>query len=303
MAKFCIASPHKDEMWYDYRLYINLRNTLEKMGHTYQAGSKNRIYFLGGPQRLHYPTVGKFDNDANNIALIYCHAQKLQRINLFDHVFVPSQQVKDYFVKKKWKERFTSRTQRKFTTRREIEIIRPFSSLSPTDQKQQKFVCDIAFMGTPRVRPIVEAVLSIVEKHKLDLKIIGPSWGAYPGNPAAKKYCIAKSLPYEDIPLLANSAKIHLNDHHHSMNQFAAVSHKYVDMISAGGFVICDNNQDAKKYYQGETFTDEASLEDLILHYLGDDEARKQKQLEQYQIVKQQTTIQAAHCLARYFLV
>lgn len=300
MAKFCIASPHKDETWYDYRLYVNLKSMLESMGHVHQAGAKNRVYFLGGPLKKHYPKVGQFDQNANNIALIYCHFQKLHNLRQFDRVFVPSQGALDYYHKKA----SSADTERSspFSTEHPIEILRPFSSLLPSNKHKPRYSCDIAFMGTPRVRPIVEAIIDIVEKHQLDLKIIGPNWSLYPGNPAAKKYWVAKSVPYNEIPLLAKGAKINLNDHHHNMNAIGAVSHKYVDLISAGGFVLCDNNVDARSWYQGETFTDQASLESLVLHYLSNEEARANKQAQQYEIVKQQTTRNAAHCIARYFL-
>ena len=298
MAKFCIASPHKDETWYDYRLYLNLKSMLESMGHVHQAGAKNRVYFLGGPLKQHYPKVGQFDPTANNIALIYCHFQKLNALNQFSRVFVPSEGVLDHYLAKAK----NSNESPAFTTKYPIEILRPFSSLRPSLKHKPKYTCDIAFMGTPRVRPIVEAIIDIVEKYHLNLKIIGPNWSLYPGNPAAKKYWVAKSVPYEEIPLLAKEAKINLNDHHHNMNTTGAVSHKYVDLISAGGFVLCDNNSDAKNFYRGETFTDQASLETLVLHYLKNEDAREEKRAQQFEIVKQQTTRNAAHCIARYFL-
>lgn len=296
MAKFCIASPHKDDTWYDYRLFVNLKTMLEQMGHVYQAGAQNRIYFLGGPQRLHYPKVGEFDENANNMALIYCHFQKLTQISQFKHVFVASNHVKKYYEEK-------AKTEpEQFSTQLPIEIMRPFSSLTPTKKNKPKYSCDIAFMGTPRVRPIVEAVIDIVERHQLDLKIIGPSWSIYPGDSRAKKYWLTPSIPYDEIPLLAKEAKININDHHLTMNEVGAVSHKYVDLISAGGLVVCDQNPDASNWYKGEVFSDAKNLESLILTYLSDEQKRQQQLQMQFEIVKHQTTRQAAHCFGRYFL-
>ena len=117
MSKYCIASPHKDESWYDYRLYVNLIEALERQGHQFQAGAENRIYFLGGPLRKHYPKVGQFDPNANNIALIYCHFQKIFQLTHFDHVFVPSDKVKAHFLKRKWKDRMHEAAERRFHQR------------------------------------------------------------------------------------------------------------------------------------------------------------------------------------------
>ncbi|WP_395341558.1 hypothetical protein PN836_019535 [Ningiella sp. W23] len=302
MAKYCIASPHKDDTWYDYRLYLSLKQELSGLGHIHQAGAKNRIYFLGAPLKFHYPKVGEFDPSANNIALIYCHFQKIENISQFDHVFVPSESVKKKFERKAFLDTLTLKKEKAFKTKRPIGIVRPFSSLEPNDDKLYKLECDIAFMGVPRLRPIVESAVKIVQKHDLSFKIIGADWLAYPGNPDAINYCATDRIPYRHMPAFANSAKIHLVDHHASMKEYGAVSHKYIDLIKGGAFVISDDNPDAREYYRGEVFGNDDELEALILRYLSDHQARSAKVLEQQAICKNQTSADAAYQLAKTFI-
>ncbi|MBC3764921.1 glycosyltransferase family protein [Neptunicella marina] len=294
MKDFCIASPHKNVLWYDYRLYINLKEALTALGYQYRAASKNRIYFLGGPQRHFYPEVGKFDPSANNIALIYCHAEKLDNIKRFDKVFVCSEGVKLFLEQK--------RTQAEFKTSKQIDIIRPFSSLSPSNRTRPRYQCDVSFIGTPRVRPIVEAVLPIVEQNNLKFNIYGPNWDHYEGNPLAKSYWVARTVPYEEIPMLAKGSKICLIDHHNMMNKMGTVSHKYVDFVMAGAFVISDWNKDALGHYSGVCFENEDSLANIVQKYLGSDMQRIEQQRKQQEITQLQTTKGVAETLAEQFI-
>lgn len=299
--KYCIASPHKDDSWYDFRLYENLRESLAKLGYVHEAGAKNRIYFLGAPLKKHYPKVGQFDQDANNIALIYCHLQKIHSLREFQHVFVASDFAKAFFQRRKYQDWIKGKFNSPFSSTTPIEIIKPFSSLSPSISAREQFFCDLCFIGVPRIRPIVEDILPIVEKHRLDFQIIGPSWQNYAGHPKAKAYCVTSSVPYYDLPFVANGAKINLVDHHDSMKKQGMVSHKYVDLIAAGGFVICDENIDAKKNYNGIVYRNAKELEALVVEYLNDAKKREGKRREQLDIVASLTTERAAKDLARKF--
>ncbi len=300
--KYCIASPHKDNTWYDYRLYENLKNSLSKLGFVHEAAAKNRIYFLGAPLKKHYPKVGLFDRDANNIALIYCHLQKIHSLREFQHVFVASDYAKAFFQRRKYKDWFKGRLNSPLSPIKPIEIIKPFSSLSPPSSIREKFSCDLSFIGVPRIRPIVEDILPIVEKHRLHFQIIGPSWQSYTGHSRAKACCVASSVPYYDLPFVANGAKINLVDHHDSMKKQGMVSHKYVDLIAAGGFVICDDNMDAKKNYNGIVYRNAKELEVLVMDYLNDADKREEKRKEQFDVVASLTTERAAKDLARKFV-
>ncbi len=302
MKSFCIASPHKNELWYDYRLYVNLKSELESLGYQYRAASKNRIYFLGAPFRHFYPEVGKFDPSANNIALIYCHSEKLDSINQFNKVYVCSEGVKQFLAAKRLRRFDFLRTEKLFTSSQPVDIIRPFSSLKPTNRTMPRYQCDISFMGTPRIRPILESVLPLVEKMGLKLNLYGPNWDSYTGNSLAKKYWVARTVPYEDIPKLALGSKICLIDHHESMNKIGSVSHKYVDFVMAGGFVISDQNRDAKDYYQGICFHSPHHLQKLISTYLNNDELRMSHQQKQQKIMSTQSTGVAALTLASSFI-
>ncbi|MFC3121932.1 glycosyltransferase family protein [Agaribacter flavus] len=300
--KYCIASPHKDESWYDYRLYENLKHSLRKLGFVHQAAAKNRIYFLGAPLKKHYPKVGQFDPQANNIALIYCHLQKIHSLREFDHIFVTSEYARRYLTRRRFKGWLRGKFSSTFDTQRKIRVMRPFSSLSPLLEIPEEYRCDISFMGVPRKRPIVEDILPIVEKHGLKFQIIGPSWQNYPGDKRAKAYCIGASVPYKNLPFVAQGATINLVDHHESMKKQGMVSHKYIDLINAGGFVISDNNKDAKNSYNGIVYRSANELEALVLKYLYDHEKRDKKRTEQWNLTKGLTTDAAAKTFAECFV-
>ncbi|WP_416305701.1 hypothetical protein [Neptunicella sp. SCSIO 80796] len=302
MTSFCIASPHKNELWYDYRLYVNLKAELVRMGFQYRAASKNRIYLLGGPERYFYHEVGRFDPDANNLALIYCHSEKLKAINHFTRIFVCSDGVRQFLNRKKLYRLEFLQKNGKFSTDQPLDIIRPFSSLEPTLVTRPRYQCDISFVGTPRIRPILEAVLPYVEKHGWKLNLYGPNWDSYGGNPLAQKYWTATNVPYEDIPLLARGCKICLIDHHATMNRIGSVSHKYIDFIKAGGFVISDWNKDAKQFYKGVCFRTPEHLVKQIELYLDAPELREKQKIYQQDIVAQQSTGAVARQLANYFI-
>ncbi|AGP87124.1 hypothetical protein [Alteromonas mediterranea] len=89
MFEFSIASPHKNVLWYDYRVFINTKHELEKLGCVYKKNAVNRIYLLSPPVRKSYEDVSEFEPDANNIAIIYSHFEKVENLNGFNKVFVP----------------------------------------------------------------------------------------------------------------------------------------------------------------------------------------------------------------------
>lgn len=272
------------------------------LGYKYESGSLNRIYFLGGPQRHFYNEVGKFDAEANNLALVYCHFEKLNNLAQFNKVFVSSDMAVKYLNRRAWYLGKLFKKEPNLCTKYPIQVIRPFSSLAPVANSLPRYECDISFMGTPRVRPIVEHVLPIVEKYGYKFNIYGPNWSEYQGNPLAKKYWVSPTIPYKHIPMLARNSKICLIDHHDSMNQIGTVSHKYIDFIMSGGFVISDENLDVVRNYSGIVYENGLELTKILLEYLPNEELRQQHVLKQQRITFQQTTLSAAIHLASEFL-
>jgi hypothetical protein len=279
-----------------------LKKALLELGYHYRAGAKNRIYFLGAPQRLFYPEVGKFDASANNIALVYCHPEKLKAVNQFSHVFVCSEGFKHFLSMKKWKNFELFKKEKPFTSQQSIKVIPPFSSLQSTNKTMPRYQCDISFMGVPRIRPALDALLPLVEKMGIKLNLYGPGWHNYPGAGDPEKYWVAKQIPYEEIPMLARGSKICLIDHHDTMNKIGSVSHKYIDFVMSGGFVVSDYNSDAVKYYKGICFSDKRPLRNIISEYLFDDKKREAHVAMQQSIIFEQTTKNAAEELAACFV-
>lgn len=302
MISFCIASPHKNILWYDYRLYVNLKYELEQLGYQYRSASRNRIYFLGAPQRHFYNEVGKFDPTMNNIAVIYCHAEQLGSLSQFNKVFVCSEGVGHFLRKKRLYGMEFLKKKKVFTSKTPIDILRPFSSLTPARTTMPKYECDVSFMGTPRTRPILDAVLPLVDELGIKLNLYGPGWDNYTGGVNLKKYWVARQIPYEDIPKLAKGSKICLIDHHETMNKIGSVSHKYIDFIMAGGFVVSDYNRDAIKYYKGICFSEKRPLKGILREYLADGEKRKEHTSMQQLMIIDQTTHIAACKLAACFV-
>jgi len=285
LIEYCIGSKHSSKFWYEYRIYINLIEELEKLGFKYQSNSKNRIYFLGWPLSASYKEIGPIDKSANNIALSFSHADRYSNIELFNKFYVFSQGMQKFFHQK---------------TGVNYEILRPFSSLTTNETEDERYRCDIAFVGNIRTRQIVEDVLPVVEKLNLDFKIFGYDWTHYRGNPRAIKFWQGDVIPYKDIPLMSHNAKIVLVDHHESMNIMGCVSHKYVDLLASGAFVISDSNNDASTY-NGIIYKNKEQLYELITRYLNDEKARLHQKSKQNTIVKSQTTESAAQTISRNF--
>ena len=299
---FSIASPHKSELWYDYRLYVNLIEALESLGYKYRKNSNNRIYFLGAPRRHFYPDVGKFDSEANNLALAYCHFEKISSYNEFNKVFLPSNFVKKSVLNQRRKYSKIFKKNSYLDKVSKIEIIKPFSSLTPESKMVDALICDLSFIGSPRIRPIVEDIIPIVKKHNLSFHIYGPHWDAYKGNSLASSFVKAAEIPYQDIPKLSAASKISLVDHHQSMNDIGSVSHKYVDLLSSGAFIISDKNKDAIHNYNGVCYSSKSELEDLVLYYLENESERKKVLARQMNIVKDNSTNEAARQISKFFL-
>lgn len=302
MYEFSIASPHKNVLWYDYRVFVNTKHELEKLGCVYIKNARNRIYLLSPPVRNYYEDVRHFDKEANNLAIIYSHFEKVENFQGFNKVFAPSNLVQSFFLKQR---KSASRWFKKNTfldSKRKLEILPPFSSLTEKEGKANLPQCDLSFIGSPRIRPIVEDILPIVEKHNLTFHLYGPGWERYSGNPSAKNYVVAKTIEYNQFSDLALASKICLVDHHQSMNDIGAVSHKYMDHIHSGAFVISDKNNDAVKNYEGVCYTSKSDLEELVQFYLGDANAREEKRLRQRELTKSNTTANAAEALMKHFV-
>lgn len=271
---FCIASPHTSRHWYEYRIYINLKKELEKLGLKYKKNSINRIYFLGRYEDF-YKDIDSFESDANNIALMFSRPSfNLKIINKFNHVFTSSH---TYFL--------AANSLKK----NNVYMLKPFSSLSPVSETRDEYKCDISFIGQPRLRPIVENITPIAKRNNLNFKIFGTDWSSYSGNKDAINYYSGKIIDYFDIPILANSAKIIIIDHMKDMRNFGVVSHKYIDLLMAKAFVVSDNNKDISNY-NGVVFRDEQQ----ILEILHNNDYRYRKSQEQFDLVKNQSTENAA---------
>ncbi|MEA3380134.1 MAG: glycosyltransferase [Pseudomonadota bacterium] len=302
MFEFSIASPHKNVLWYDYRVFINTKHELEKLGCVYKKNAVNRIYLLSPPVRKSYEDVSEFEPDANNIAIIYSHFEKVENLNGFNKVFVPSNLVQDFLLKKRKESSQWFKKNPFLDSKKKLEVLPPYSSLSEKKGKPNLPQCDLCFIGSPRIRPIVEDILPIVEKNSLSFHLYGPGWERYSGNPSAKKFVVAKTIEYDQFADLALASKICLIDHHDTMNEIGAVSHKYIDHLHSGAFLISDRNKDALENYAGVCYQGRRELEELVDFYLKNPVAREEKRRKQLDIAKNYTTSNTAKKLIAHFI-
>jgi len=284
-VEYCIGSAHTSIYWYEYQIYANLIEEINELGFTYKQKSHNRIYFLGWPLRNNYKDIGEFDKKHNNICLSFSHAQIAKNLNDFDKIFVSSYGMQNFILSK---------------SKIKCEVLKPFSSLKKTDKIKSNYQCDIAFIGNIRKRQIVEDVLPLINTLNLEFKIFGYDWKSYQGNKQAIKYWQGDVISYKDIPILANSAKIILIDHHSSMNEIQCVSHKYVDLLASNSFVISDFNRDVYNY-KGIIYKNKKELYTLIKKYLYDDKSRQDHKTKQNNIVIENTTKNAAKRIVKEF--
>ena len=263
MMNFCIASPHTTRYWYDYQVYCDLRKHLESLGFVYKTGSVNRIYFLGWPLNKEYADVGPFDPNCNNIALLWAHPRLVNKKQLekFQHIFVSSVGYNEVL-------------------KSDYPILAPSSVLRPKEQHIAGYSCDISFVGNTRVRPIVEKVLPMVRALGLSFKIWGYDWTQYQGNKGAISYWAGDVIPHYDIPILAHNSKVCLVDHHADMDEAGIISHKYIDFLMSGAFVLTMPNKEVLRY--GGYFLE--SKEQLAA-LLVDDDMRSKIKKAQYDIV------------------
>ncbi|WP_043959918.1 glycosyltransferase [Alteromonas mediterranea] len=141
-----------------------------------------------------------------------------------------------------------------------------------------------------------------MEKNSLSFHLYGPGWERYSGNPSAKKFVVAKTIEYDQFADLALASKICLIDHHDTMNEIGAVSHKYIDHLHSGAFLISDRNKDALENYAGVCYQGRRELEELVDFYLKNPVAREEKRRKQLDIAKNYTTSNTAKKLIAHFI-
>lgn len=264
------------EFDYDHRVYLNLLAALENLSAEHVKDSEQfNIFFIGWPIRESYTDISRVVKGRNNILYIYSHPWMIgkRHLQMFGErlkIYASVPVIKNYLLKK---------------TGFPSEILPPASSLLPLDKKIDQTI-DLAFIGGIRKRPIVEDSLSIVKRNKLHLVIFGHDWGnSYRGSKEALQYWAGEAIRYEEIPRLSAQTKIFLLDHLPEMRKMGIVSHKYIDLIMSGAFVISDNNKGVEEL-GGVTYLNRKDLENKIRYFLGHPEEAGKIAKKQFAMIK-----------------
>lgn len=152
-----------------------------------------------------------------------------------------------------------------------------------TAAEQARYSCQVAFVGTAYPERVL--LLRYLNQHLAEpVQVWGRSWGGT-GIQSRGRLSMSESLK------VAAAAKISLNIHHHlSENGF---NMKFYEIPAAGGFEICDWQEELTRHPLGEVIPAFRSREELLDHiqqYLADDGQRQQ-------LAQRQQKIASSACL------
>jgi spore maturation protein CgeB len=270
--EFCIADPSTSIFWYDFYVAKQLKEAFEKNGFKYTPYTKNlRIYLLGFPVRKEYKNIGELDKTAYNIAWVYGHPALIKNsdLSIFKRIFVSSCNISNYIAALGYKNIHTpmptNKTLIKTTTKRDIAFL---GSARYNQLHGRKVIADF----------LLESPLKKLEIRGYDLNIFISS---------NSNVSIGPHVPYEEISEFFASSKIVLHDHHPDMRDMGMVSHKLMDIIGSGAFVVSDNNKEIKEYMPDiTTYQNPKELYNKIDYYLNNNKVREETIMKCMKYVK-----------------
>jgi len=287
MKTFTIASPYGSIYCYDYVVFLSLKQSLEKLGYKFDRNSNNRIYLMGYPMGRQYKDCGPFDTKKFNISLIgsyYDYIKHRGEVDCFDFTYCSSPQGYQYLLDK-----FNFKADGLWNLYSPFgnDILPQFQPNNNIEIKE----CDVAFCGNARVRPAVEELMVVLEKHpELKFYYYGFNIKNYRGTQKVKSHWIGDILSYYKYPEFAQKTKVVLLDMHDSMSDIGMPSFKYIDFLMNKAFVLVYKNKYAKDQLKGATFQHNdvlpGDLENKLMFYLNNPEERQKVIDRQYQLVK-----------------
>ena len=267
--RYDIACPKEvNHLWYDYYVREALHKAMKKKGYIHTPGTKNlRIYMLGFPIREEYPDIGKFDKDAYNVAWILGHPNQMKNYNLeemFDKIIISSDCIyQDITIAKhqegmnKLPDNATFGEISTLTNLHKYHNLDMPSDLDCTNEELENrdFECDIRFLGSPRPIPgykehgrkIVYDLCPKLADLGFSIEIAGYGWEKAMPQSLQSKLHIRPHVPREEFGRFMRGAKVVLHDHHPMMGEMGMVSHKLIDTIACGAYVVSDYNREIEE--------------------------------------------------------
>ncbi len=102
---------------------------------------------------------------------------------------------------------------------------------------------------------------------------------------------------YEDVPALYKNTKIILDDANFATKPFGSVNSRVFDALASGRLVLTNGRLGAEEIFNGELpfYTNERELEELLIHYLSDEDDYQEKvKILQDMVLKNHTYVKRA---------
>jgi tetratricopeptide (TPR) repeat protein len=257
--RFCITSfadteidPERKLRWGDHWVKLEIQNELEKRGHIVTDINPDVILHLFGAPLKNLP------KDSYNILWIHSHPDLMsqQILKEYDKIYCLS----PLFLEKIRKWGF------------DADLLIGGTAKSPVIKEKCH---DIVFVGNAKNLPLGRKIISDLSKttHMNKLKVWGEGW----------ETIIPKEnfggIYYENnlLPELYASSYIVLNDHHEDMRREGFLNPRILDVFASGSFVISDDIKGLDQVFGDAlvTYKNPDDLDDLINHYLENDDDRE----------------------------
>ena len=111
-------------------------------------------------------------------------------------------------------------------------------------------------------------------------------WGAHWHGYIPEELIKGEFMPWEDLPLLYNRAKIVLNDHRAEMRELGFVNNRTYDASASGAFIISDTVLGMESVMPIETYSSPDNLRQRIDYYLTHEAEREQKAREAMRLAR-----------------
>lgn len=266
--------------WGDYHLALGLKKELERNNCEVLLqilpewnkgdGECDAVIVLRGLSR--YQPKKEHFNIMWNIS--HPNEVEIDEYNQYDHVFIASEY---------WSGKIRGEVDVPVDTL--LQCTDPELFYPDPDSEYQN---ELLFVGNSRkvFRKVVKDLLPTDH----DLAVYGKNWKRF----IKGRYIKGKHIPYHELRKAYSSCKILLNDHWEDMLEKGFISNRIFDGFAAGAFIISDDVQGGRDIFEDAlvTYSNKSDLNQLIDHYLENQEERKKMAEKGRSIVLNQHTFQ-----------
>jgi len=147
----------------------------------------------------------------------------------------------------------------------------------------------LLFVGNSR--KVFRKVIKDLIPTKYDLSVFGTNWSGL----ISDKYIKDNNISNKQLYNHYGNANIVLNDHWEDMREKGFISNRIFDVLASKGFIITDEVSGIEKYFGDSvvTYKDKNDLQEKIELYINNENLRKEKIEEGYNIVVKNHTFEA----------